>query len=581
MAFKLKREQNDLGVQRLFNPADSSNLQTEEIAVEVRNFGELAQDTFAIGLLVDGVPFVVDTIAGDTLGTDSLFTHTFSKPFTFDSVRTYQLKAYTSLAQDDFVFNDTLEIPLTKLGFHDAAIVDVSGLSQRECDSTANPGLVIQNAGLDTLRSILIEYAIDGGVPDTIRWEGAIGLADTIVVPIMLAGLEEGSRDFSVSVSAPNEMPDENKSNNTFDGSFEVFLGGDDVRLVFFLDNAPQETTWAVIDSQGNEIFSGGPYTDGTLFIEDDWCLDYGQCYRFVINDSAGDGLVAPGSEGMFEIINTNGQIVATLGSPFFGFSDTTEFCPDFECLLSANPFVRHTTAPGTSNGLINMFASGGISPVLYSINGGVTFQTSPLFFNLSEGVYDCVVRDAANCQFVQQITIFGCTVGVDATATDATNDNSFDGTITVTAFDNIGAVRYSIDGGGSYQDDPFFDGLAPGDYDVVVLDSLQCSSSTSVTVGRITSVDDLGDDSGIHVYPNPSDGIFFLEVTGVEGLRFLPFSVYDATGRRLSSHEAGAFNGVIKAAFSIADKPDGIYALRFEHPDFQRSVRIVKAANR
>ena len=576
-AFRLQREQNDVGVLRLAGPADSTDLQTEEITVEIKNFGFLLQDTFHVGLEIDGQVHVIDTINDQELEPDSLRLHTFSLPYTFDSVKTYDMRAFIAITDDQFVANDTLNFSLRKLGRLDASVLTTENLKVRECNQDLQPKVVLQNAGLDTLKSVSIAYAVNAVPIDTIEWEGALVSLETQSVELDLTSLEAGKNVISVILINPNGGADQNITNDTLSKEFEVFLSGDNVNLLLFLDNEPVQTSWEVIDSIDNVLFSGGPYDFGTRVVEDDWCLDPEQCFRFVLNDSGGDGMVSPGSEGRYEIKNSTGQIIATLGSPFFDFTDTTDFCPDFDCLLHVNPFTRHASSPGSANGQINMFASGGVFPYQFSIDSGATFKASSLFNGLAEGVYHCLVRDAANCDVYFDITIYGCTLEAEATATDATNDNSFDGTITITTTAGVGDKRYSISGGAGYQDDPFFDGLGPGTYDVEVLDSLQCGASTNVTVGQLTSSKDLNSDLDINVYPNPSNGLYFLEVKGLDQILFAPYSIYDMTGRRVAQYEAGNFDGVLRAAFSITDQPSGVYTLRFEHPDFRQSLRLVK----
>lgn len=57
----------------------------------------------------------------------------------------------------------------------------------------------------------------------------------------------------------------------------------------------------------------------------------------------------------------------------------------------------------GNCNGSIVINASGGTGPYFYSIDGGVTFQTSNIFNNLCQGSYSVIVQDANNCQSVSQ----------------------------------------------------------------------------------------------------------------------------------------------------------------------------------
>ncbi len=52
-----------------------------------------------------------------------------------------------------------------------------------------------------------------------------------------------------------------------------------------------------------------------------------------------------------------------------------------------------------SGNGSLIVSASGGVAPLTYSIDGGVTFQSSQTFNGLSAGSYSVVVADATGCQ--------------------------------------------------------------------------------------------------------------------------------------------------------------------------------------
>ncbi len=48
----------------------------------------------------------------------------------------------------------------------------------------------------------------------------------------------------------------------------------------------------------------------------------------------------------------------------------------------------------------------GGISPYLYSIDGGNTFRTSIVFSNVAPGFYDLIIQDANGCEYVDTLTL-------------------------------------------------------------------------------------------------------------------------------------------------------------------------------
>ncbi|KAA1244481.1 T9SS type A sorting domain-containing protein [Aquimarina sp. RZ0] len=100
----------------------------------------------------------------------------------------------------------------------------------------------------------------------------------------------------------------------------------EDVTLTFNFDNYPEETSWAITDSSGNTVESGGTYggqADGsTLAI--DLCLEEG-CYQLTISDSYGDGMCCGYGSGSYLLADDTSATLASGAS--FGASETTDFC--------------------------------------------------------------------------------------------------------------------------------------------------------------------------------------------------------------------------------------------------------------
>ncbi|WJJ97206.1 T9SS type A sorting domain-containing protein [Algibacter luteus] len=98
-----------------------------------------------------------------------------------------------------------------------------------------------------------------------------------------------------------------------------------DVVISIEFDNYPEETSWSIMDSGGNIVYSGGTYGNqpdqSTLNISE--CLPAG-CYEFTIFDSYGDGLYYSGGNGSYSL-TVGGVEVANGG--YFNFSETTPFC--------------------------------------------------------------------------------------------------------------------------------------------------------------------------------------------------------------------------------------------------------------
>ena len=68
---------------------------------------------------------------------------------------------------------------------------------------------------------------------------------------------------------------------------------------------------------------------------------------------------------------------------------------------------VRDVSCFGDTNGSISITnVTGGTPPLVYSINGGQTFNSSPSFTNLSPNSYDVVIQDVNGCELMFSVVI-------------------------------------------------------------------------------------------------------------------------------------------------------------------------------
>ncbi|MCI5055127.1 MAG: S8 family serine peptidase, partial [Flavobacteriales bacterium] len=156
------------------------------------------------------------------------------------------------------------------------------------------------------------------------------------------------------------------------------------------LDKYPAETSWEIVDAQGNIVLSGGPYgpAQALTTIRDSICLFTG-CYTLRVKDSYGDGLCCQYGNGSFLLENLSG-VVASGGS--FGREDTTNFC------VQAGPVGPDITVLPTvdckSNNLgkIEVIVNSGTPPYSYQWSNG---STNHQINGVSSGSYSVTVTDA------------------------------------------------------------------------------------------------------------------------------------------------------------------------------------------
>lgn len=142
--------------------------------------------------------------------------------------------------------------------------------------------------------------------------------------------------------------------------------------------------------------------------------------------------------------------------------------------------YYNVTTCNGDSTAKIQIYASSGVSPYEYSIDGGVNFQTSYIFDSLPAGDYNIVVRDANTCtkNWPNTITITQPTaITIDSVSSGNVSCNGAnDGFIYVNASGGTGDLHYSIDNGISFPYDINTETyIGPGTYTIAVGDENNC----------------------------------------------------------------------------------------------------------
>ncbi len=163
-------------------------------------------------------------------------------------------------------------------------------------------------------------------------------------------------------------------------------------------------------------------------------------------------------------------------------FSVTAASCPTIN--LTSTP--TNTSGPSATNGSIAATATGGVTPYMYSKDGGVTFQASASFINLATGTYAVVAKDANGCLSASVSTIVGFTCPT-ITATTSTGNTikceSNTGSITISATGSTGFM-YNLNGG-PFQTSNIFNALAVGNFTYGVRDLNSCLITGSATISQ------------------------------------------------------------------------------------------------
>lgn len=134
---------------------------------------------------------------------------------------------------------------------------------------------------------------------------------------------------------------------------------------------------------------------------------------------------------------------------------------------------------------------------LLYSINGGGTFFSSPVFTGLAAGDYDVVVEytfGPSVCLTDPQTVTINTSTAISGTA-ELSAPYTCDSDATITVVGVTGGTppyMYSIDGV-TFQSSPVFTGLTPGTYTITIKDANECTFITNeITIPPLDPPTDL-----------------------------------------------------------------------------------------
>ena len=269
------------------------------------------------------------------------------------------------------------------------------------CINTLSPKVIVANYGLDNLTSMDIVYNINNGEEYTYEWTGNLASFENEMVelPEFTFEMQEGNT-FTVSATNPNGEEDEFPGNNTIITDFvEALEVSSPVVLALKLDDNPEETSWELLNSTGDVLYSEGGYTTPGQFVIKSFDLPQTDCYSFIIYDEGGDGLLG---SGMWKLAYDGTNIFAQ--GKEFGLQDEAQFSISYTDVDELNSLTDLTIYPnpvsnvayvsfdiqGTENINLNVYNS--LGEVVYTIsNETLTEGKHTLEINTSQfvnGIY-------------------------------------------------------------------------------------------------------------------------------------------------------------------------------------------------
>ena len=148
--------------------------------------------------------------------------------------------------------------------------------------------------------------------------------------------------------------------------------------------------------------------------------------------------------------------------------------------IITASISETDITCYNGTDGVISISGStGGTPPYQYSVNGGINWQASGEFTGLSADTFNVQIQDNDACIVVLDsmvILTHPDSLHAAVTATNISCGGAADGSISLSAATGgTGSYQYSINGGSGWKSATDFTALAPGVYDVWLMDGSSC----------------------------------------------------------------------------------------------------------
>ncbi|MAO71878.1 MAG: hypothetical protein CMD02_05155 [Flavobacteriales bacterium] len=304
-----------------------------------------------------------------------------------------EIITFIAEGQQNILTGDYANTSIVFPNAYDANLTNTTATDIMCASSGTDLEVTFKNYGNIALTSLDINYSINGGTTTTYPWTGNLTSGGTETVTISQISVTPiNTNNVDVSISNPNGNTDQNVANNdmstTFSGMYEAPNG--QISIDVTTDNYPSETTWELKEN-GVIIATGGPYSSTGPQSTSYATITSGNCYTFVMKDSYGDGILAPGNYKVKDV--NNGTIIwGGTNSPAGNF--TTEETSYFETestSVSVEEFNSEISIyPNPAKD--NIYVNGEFDKIkLYNVFGKLVFEGTDNVINtknLSNGIY-------------------------------------------------------------------------------------------------------------------------------------------------------------------------------------------------
>jgi hypothetical protein len=340
-----------------------------------------------------------EVITTTTAGTFVTRTYTYTIPAAYNNIIAemgeFEIVAFMAEGQQKIISGNGATPTYTGLAANDVKVKQVESI-ENQCASSISPKIQIQNYGQNTLTTLPITYSINGGTPQVYNWTGnLVSFAkETVTLPIISYTLLNSN---TLNISLP---ADANVSDNTGSVTFAkaALTTNTNITIKITLDQYGSESSWQLLNSFNTVVASSPTYVDGPgagEYPQPDINITLPfDCYKFVMNDSYGDGMDSGYGMGSYQVF-ANGVLIPGIEGSAFGSSQTRVF--QVANILSVEDFNTNEIAlyPNPSNGIFTINTQLPTDVVAIDVTGKEVFrmlninnQTTLNLTQLQKGLY-------------------------------------------------------------------------------------------------------------------------------------------------------------------------------------------------
>jgi hypothetical protein len=216
-------------------------------------------------------------------------------------------------------FSDT--IPVVAAYNYDVSFIKM--INEHDCTGKDRCLATFINYGSAPLTSLNIKYTINNGNENSYLWSSPTPLnfleQTTVVLPTI--NFSDETSQFVVYLTDPNGQTDQHHANDTAKTTIYKYKELNK-KILLKINANGKPISWKILKPGGRIFLQAGPYTDNYQTITSSFSIPAEGCYKFIITNPDGDGLISPGYYKIYDSLNN--ILVDSTG--FAGFQNTNPF---------------------------------------------------------------------------------------------------------------------------------------------------------------------------------------------------------------------------------------------------------------